>query len=154
MQQVSWLMPVAMLPGIGLLILSTAARYGQIHGEIHHLFVHPNLSKGFLIHLKNRATLFRNALVGLYIGVGFLLLGSVAGAIVEILGFNEASGWVTVSFSFLCILTVLRSVLTLIRESRLSLEAVVHDLEALETKIDSKIQEEVFHGEKKEESHD
>jgi len=32
-----WLTPLLLLPGVALLIMSTSARYGQIHAELHHL---------------------------------------------------------------------------------------------------------------------
>ena len=29
--------PLVLLPGVALLVLSTSARYAQLHGEFHHL---------------------------------------------------------------------------------------------------------------------
>ncbi len=37
MDTVAWLTPLVLLPGVALLVLSTSARYGQIHQEFHHL---------------------------------------------------------------------------------------------------------------------
>ena len=33
----AWLTPLVLLPGVAMLVMSTSARYGQIHQEFHHL---------------------------------------------------------------------------------------------------------------------
>ena len=61
-----WLTPLILLPGVALLIISTSARFEQIHNEFHRLLEHPDdHSKIVARNLVLRSTLFRNALVNL-----------------------------------------------------------------------------------------
>ncbi len=79
METGTWLTPLVLLPGVAMLIMSTSARYGQIHQEFHRLVSErssrydPDTKS-----LMHRATLFRNALVGLYASVTALALGGTS----------------------------------------------------------------------------
>lgn len=60
---ITWIMPLLLLPGVGLLLLSTSARFGQLHAEVHQLFDDPVLgSMDVIRHLLQRARLFRYVL--------------------------------------------------------------------------------------------
>lgn len=67
----TWAAPLLILPGVGLLIASTSARYTRLHDELHHLGDHGGSHEG-LRELLWRGRLFRNALVGCYVAVMLL----------------------------------------------------------------------------------
>jgi hypothetical protein len=80
-----WLTPLILLPGVALLIMSTSARFGQVHAEFHHLLDHPDAHAEILSrHLVLRSTLFRNALISLYASVGLFALGSLLGGLLAL----------------------------------------------------------------------
>lgn len=65
----SWLTPLLFISAPALMILSPAARYAQLHGEIHFLQGHDHAGDGQDMCntvLLKRAIHFRNALVALY----------------------------------------------------------------------------------------
>jgi hypothetical protein len=118
-----WVTPLLLLPGVALLVLSTSIRYGQIHEEVHRLlgedYAH---AKGLAGHLIRRATLFRDALVCLYIAVSVLAFAALAGAATSI--WMRGSYWVTLSLTGVAILFLLYGSAQLLRESRLSLDVI------------------------------
>ncbi|MHC4080354.1 MAG: DUF2721 domain-containing protein [Planctomycetota bacterium] len=70
-----WLTPLILLPGVALLIMSTSARFGQIHAEFHHLLDHTDAHAEILSrHLVLRSALYRNALISLHASVGLFAL--------------------------------------------------------------------------------
>lgn len=76
----SWAAPLLVLPGVGLLIMSTSTRYIRLHDELHHVVEHGHMARNVAMLLR-RAKWFRNALVAAYISVMFLVLsGLVLGA--------------------------------------------------------------------------
>jgi len=119
-----WLTPLILLPGVAMLIMSTSARYAQIHSEIHHLLDENNSNAGKIIkHLLIRAKLFRNALVSLYSSAAFLALAGLVGCLSLI--WKEFSLESSVLFLIgLGILALLLATVELIRESILSLEII------------------------------
>ncbi len=58
-----WAVPLLLLPGVGLLIMSTSIRFGQLHQELHLQLEKKNA--GAVAHLRNRAGYFHTALVSL-----------------------------------------------------------------------------------------
>jgi hypothetical protein len=123
-----WLFPLILLPGVALIVMSTSARYAQIHEELHHIIEgQENISQIFLVHLKTRATYFRNALVALYVSVGLFAVGSIAGALMDFL--NGPSTVTVVILTCLGILCFIYASIELIRESVLSLRVIEHHLE-------------------------
>ncbi len=100
---VMWVTPLVLLPGVGLLIMSTANRFGQIHGEFHHYLheqhhsshtdrvhgsghAHRSSIRSTADVLWRRARLLRAALVSLYGASGLFALAGLIG------GLAEASG--------------------------------------------------------------
>ena len=116
-----WLTPLALLPGVALLVMSTAARFGQLHAELHHHLDHGR-GKGLPGRLFDRAVLLRNALVSLYVAVGCLSLASLVGGV--------AALWMddvlvpVVALTALSVLCVACASVLLIRESRMLLEII------------------------------
>lgn len=76
-----WFTPLLILPGVALLILSTAIRYTQIHAEVHHtLECDKSEDTKYMLHiLLVRCIRFRNALVALYVSAGLLTAASFFG---------------------------------------------------------------------------
>lgn len=76
--EIVWLAPILILPSLGLLIVSTSARFGTLHDEIHHWLdgAHDSavIEKAYLV---ARARHFRNALVVLYSGILVFICASL-----------------------------------------------------------------------------
>ena len=124
---VSWILPLVLLPGVALLIMSTSVRYGQIHSELHHILESQEaVSTMFHDHLLRRATFFRNALVALYVSVAVFAIGSISGAIAELL--QGPGNWLVIIFTCIGILCLIGAAVELIRESILSLQVIDHHL--------------------------
>jgi len=119
-----WLTPLLFLPGVALLILSTPVRYGQIHGEIHHLLESgkDEYTKELTSQLFRRSRLFRNALITFYVCVGLLAVASILGGLLNAVGM-----WADILVMIMTCLGVLFMLLAtifLIRESILSLDII------------------------------
>ncbi|NNG17666.1 MAG: DUF2721 domain-containing protein [Gemmatimonadales bacterium] len=118
-----WLTPLVLLPGVALLVVSTASRYSQLHQELHHVLGRPEGASPRLVEaLLKRGTLFRNALVGLYFSISTFVLAALFGGVTA-LWFAEST-WVVQALTLLGILGVLYSALQLTRESMLSLHII------------------------------
>ena len=88
-----WLTPLLILPGVGLLIMSTSARYAQIHTEVHHLLHEPGERGAALAkQLYRRSKLFRNALVSLYLSVSLFVMAGLIGGFVALWGIDAYWG--------------------------------------------------------------
>jgi len=126
----TWLTPLVLLPGDAMLVMSTSARYGQIHQEFHHLVAEKvrreDLHSTSLMH---RAILFRNALVGLYASVASLALGSMVGGLASLL--SAESVWLVQGLTVLGVLALVYSAVQLVRESVLSLHVLRRHREQL-----------------------
>ncbi len=119
----AWLTPLVLLPGVALLVLSTSARYAQIHEEFHHLLGHADADvAAHARQLWHRAALFRDALVGLYVSVGLLAIAGTVGGVTS-LWFAE-SAWLVLALTVGGVLAVVFSSVQLIRESALSLDVL------------------------------
>lgn len=128
-----WLTPLILLPGVALLIVSTSARYGRIHDEIHHLFEHEReASPDAVSRLRQRARLYRDALLSLYICVGLFSLSSLFGMIV-LAGVHSAD-WVGAGILIVGIAFLFAATVQLIRESILSLEIIRDHLDHFENR--------------------
>lgn len=123
-----WVSPVVLVSGVGLLILSTSTRYGQIHAELRELIrdAHDGAFAGDTVevlqrHLRARTRLLLQALFGLYLSVGFLITGSLVGVLSAIWSFSHVP---VIILTCAGILGVVYSALQLIRESRIFLHTV------------------------------
>jgi hypothetical protein len=124
--EVTFILPLVLLPGVALLIVSTSTRCGQLHDEIHR-FLEKGGGKGET-HLRQRARRFRNALVALYLCVSIFALTSLLGVILEVMGLS--SRWPIVVLTGLGCGCLLYAAYQLVRESYLSLEGLEEDLTA------------------------
>lgn len=133
MDQVIWLVPLLIMPGIALLINSTAMRYAQIHDEVHHLLGHENEKADVCaFQLQTRARLFRNSLVGLYLCVNLLAVGSIAGAVADFTDQNPE--WIVLGFACMAVICLVYTSVELIRESLLSLKIVNQHLQQVQNR--------------------
>ncbi len=118
-----WVTPLLLLPGVALLIVSTAARFGQIQDEFHHLLDHEEQhAKIIARRLVRRAHYYRNALASFYISVVFFTLGGLLGG-VAITVYPDAT-WIVKILSIVGIGAVVFGALTLFWESTLSLRVI------------------------------
>ncbi|MFQ5399543.1 MAG: DUF2721 domain-containing protein [Anaerolineae bacterium] len=118
-----WLTPLILLPGVALLVLSTSIRYGQIHSEFHHLLKdNSDTAKTIARHLLARSILFRNALFGLYISVGFFSIASLIGGVASM--FARDFDLIVVALTFVGILGLVFASVELIQESVTSLRII------------------------------
>ena len=116
-----WLTPIILLPGVALLIASTSGRFGQIQTEFHRLLDHPDAHSRIIArHLMRRSSLFRNALVSLYLSVGLFGMGSLLGGVVNL--WRPQSLWVVGGLTIAGIACVVYAASQLIRESLLCLQ--------------------------------
>jgi hypothetical protein len=92
-----WAAPLLLIPGVGLLILSTSARFGQLHQELHR-----QRDEGHshaVEHLCRRARLLHSALVSLYVSVAVLAFSSLLGTLAN--RWFAAWRWIPESMTFL-----------------------------------------------------
>ncbi len=114
-----WITPLALLPGVALLILSTSTRFGHLHSEIHHL---RHEKQPIPDHLIKRARYFNNALSLLYASVIFFALGALFG------GFSTLSVdtfyWVVIILLCFGILAIVAASFYLFNESRTAFKII------------------------------
>lgn len=115
------LVPIGMLPGIGLLILSTSSRYWTVVSDL--LDMSAEQCGGSAATLeRRRARLFRNALVSLYVAAAFASASALIGSTLSMLGY---SGGPTAAIgAAVAIGCIVFASIELIRESKLSLHIV------------------------------
>jgi hypothetical protein len=132
-----WLTPLILLPGVTLLIVSTSARFGQLHTEFHRLLDHPDAHAKILSrHLLRRSRLFRDALVALYASVGLFALGSLLGGVINL--WRPESLWVVGGATMIGIGCIVYAAVQLVREALVCLQVVVDHTEQLQNATDAK----------------
>ncbi|MEO1023816.1 MAG: DUF2721 domain-containing protein [Bacteroidota bacterium] len=121
-----WLSPLLLIPGAGLMIMSTSARYAQIHNEMHHLLEHQHGNDEHMHmvakELMGRSVLFRNALVCLYASITFLAVAGLVGAMFT--AFGVSSFLIVLCLTGFGIGCLVLAALILIRESIKSLSII------------------------------
>ncbi|MBT8400428.1 MAG: DUF2721 domain-containing protein [Rhodothermia bacterium] len=117
-----WLTPLILLPGVGMLILSTSSRYNRLHDEVHDVIDHDSHATIPMGQLLTRGRLFRNALVALYTCVALFSLASLLGVVAEEIG--AGSEWVVLSLLILGIASLSLAAILLIREALLSFRVI------------------------------
>lgn len=120
---ITWLMPLLLLPGVALLIMSTSMRYGHLREEMHRLkSEHIDASIIAAGDMRRRARMLRDALTSLYVAVALFVTGSLFGAIVDFM--RASSEAFIVIFAGSGIVFLIYASVELIRESRLSLKVI------------------------------
>ncbi|MGF1465275.1 MAG: DUF2721 domain-containing protein [Sandaracinaceae bacterium] len=108
-----WLQPLLLLPGVALLTVSTSARYGQLHAEVHRLVEQGETAP--LEQILARAAHFRNALVLLYLSVALLSLCALAVGMVS--HWPTVSWWIATVLVGTSVVAVMGAALELVREA-------------------------------------
>jgi hypothetical protein len=70
-----WAAPLLLIPGVGLLVLSTSARFGQLHQEL--LRQQSEGRSRAVTHLRQRARLLHSALVSFYVSVAVINFAAI-----------------------------------------------------------------------------
>ncbi|MCA9398603.1 MAG: DUF2721 domain-containing protein [Sinomicrobium sp.] len=118
-----WLTPILILPGVALLIISTANRFGEIQREFHHLLNHPEFHGEIIARfLVKRSRYYRDALVSLYLSVLLFSFASLLGGVINFL-FPKVL-WLIGTLILLGIFSLSFATIQLLRESRLSLTVI------------------------------
>lgn len=130
-----WLTPILLLPGVALLTVSTAHRFGQIQAEFHRLLNRPDRHAQIVTRsLVARARLYRDALASLYASVTLFALGSLLGGVVNL--WRPQSLWIVGGLTIAGIAAIVFSAVQLFRESLLSLQVVEEQSDAILESLD------------------
>ena len=116
-----WVTPLLLLPGVALLVMSTQARYGQLHAEMHRLLEHHHDDDMLAHDLLRRGRLFRNALVCLYGACALFGLGAFLGGLAEGTADMTKAEVVAYPLTLIGVLLLVAASLMLVREAMLSL---------------------------------
>lgn len=126
-----WLTPLILLPGVALLIMSTSARFWQIHEEFHRLLERPDdHSKIISRQLLRRGRLLRNALVCLYTSVGLFSIGSLLGGFINL--WAPSLLWLIGGITLIGIAALVSASAQLIRESLVCMNVIADDSRKVE----------------------
>lgn len=118
-----WAAPLLLIPAVGLLVLSTSTRFGQLHEEYRrHRGEHDSLA---LKHLCKRAGLMHSALVSFYTSVAVLAFASLLGTLSD--RWFKSLTWIPQAMTLLGVVLILFSAIQLIRESRLLMTVILDD---------------------------
>lgn len=116
-EMTSWATPLLLLPGVGLLVMSTSARYARLHDELHRHIHAKACTTPTMQRLLLRASLFRFALLALYGSCSLLALSGLSGAI----GMPAAVPGGMLGVGVLCLVA---ATLVLMRETSVSLDVI------------------------------
>jgi ABC-type glycerol-3-phosphate transport system permease component len=129
-EEASWLTPLLLLPGVAILIASTATRSSEVHAEIHRLLQETSdAAKTCAQHELQRSRYFRNALFSLYVSVGLFTLTCLIGGILHT--WLQVSTIVEVILTILGVLSALYAALQLAREALVSSDTIQAHVEEL-----------------------
>ena len=106
-----WAAPLLLIPGVGLLVLSTSARFGQLHQELHRQ--RDNRHSHAVKHLCRRARLLHSALVSFYGSIAVLAFSSLLGTLAN--RWFETLKWIPEAMTFLGVAVITYAVIQLIR---------------------------------------
>lgn len=118
-----WAAPLLLLPGVGLLILSTSIRFGKLHEELQLRRGQGQLTA--VAHLCRRARFFHIALVSLYISVALLALSSLLGSLAN--RWFTSLTWIPEAIMLLGFAVIAFAAIQLILESRMLMTAILDD---------------------------
>ena len=126
-----WLTPLIFLPGVALLIMSTSARFWQLHEEFHRLLERPDdHAKIVARQLVRRGTLFRDALLCLYMSVGLFSIGSLLGGFINLWIPNFL--WLVGGITLFGIAALVFASVQLIRESLICMSVITDSSSKIE----------------------
>ncbi len=115
------------ISGIGLLLLSTSARYGQLEAQLKEISgQRGDRARHLIASLSARARHFRLATQSLYASIGLLSGGVLLGS--ALYPFTQWAGPLVLVTTAVAHVFVFCAVIALLRESRLSIEVFEHQV--------------------------
>jgi hypothetical protein len=134
-ETVSWVTPLLILPGVGLLLVSTSARYEAVHAEIHRLLEERSKQSGdCAAHEFHRARILRIAMVSLYAAASLLSASGLAAALtIWWLASLHRRAWLLLVGGVSCLVV---SSLALVRESAVSFSVVEAHAREIESRCE------------------
>jgi len=123
-----WLIPLSLIPGIAILIVSTSLKYNQARKEILKLITEKKDSerKSRRINNLKRHLYFRNAFISFYISIVFLVLASLIGTLADKITNLNLLTMILICLAALC---VVYSAIQLILESLIATRVVKESVE-------------------------
>ena len=123
LEAASWIAPLLLIPGVGLLLVSTSARYDALHTEIHQLLHDTSkAAQGCAEHVVTRAKILQTAMFCLYITIMLLSGAGLLGALADWrYGSLGQLAWLLMASA---VFFVFLASLALIRESIISLRII------------------------------
>lgn len=100
----SWIIPLTFIPAVGLIIMSTSARFSALSVELNKLLAQQDANPQVIKKQIKRSRLFNNALVSLYVAVASFSMGALLGGLSEQL--PDISHWalmISVCMGVLCL---------------------------------------------------
>lgn len=119
------LQPVVLISGVGLLILSTTARFGQLEAQVNRLAGAGDDGGGTLMrHLLSRARKFRFALMSLYASAALLAGTTLLGGVLSLV--SSLAVPLTQVLTCFAVVWIFTALVALLAESRLAIETLEH----------------------------
>ncbi len=122
---ISWATPLLVLPGVGLLVMSTSVRFARLHDELHRHLHDMQCAPRTVERLLLRGRLFRNALMSLYGAVALLAIAGLAGGV-------EAPEAVSSSLLAAGVFLLVVAAGFLMRETTISLEVIEQEVRGIQ----------------------
>ena len=136
MNALELLIPLTYIPGVALLIISTTQRFTEVNKTIHDFSAEECKLKTERVRQElRRAHLFRNSLLGLYLGIAFFSLGSLVAFLVTNMGIETSKKVLEVA-TVLGVACIVIAVSKLALESILSLDIIKRHAKQHEDKTD------------------
>ena len=124
-----WAAPLLLIPGVGLLLISTSSRFGQLHQELLRQIREQNSEA--VRHLCQRARLIHSAMVSLYVSIAVLACSSLLGTLAN--RWFATLKWIPEVMTFVGVAIITYAAIQLIRESRLLITVILDDAEGEST---------------------
>jgi len=123
-----WLIPLSLIPGIAILIISTSLQNNQARSEILKLIMEKKDSerKSRMINNLMRHLYFRNAFISFYISIVFLVLASLIGTLADKITNLNLLTMILICLAALC---VVYASIQLILESLIATRVVKESVE-------------------------
>ncbi len=99
----SWIFPITILPGAGLLIMSTTNLIHSLSEEIDHLHHHHDNNTELIFKKINQLDLLNKALVGFYVSAGAFTLAGIMLGLIKIINISEPIGFLIIGGGVLLI---------------------------------------------------
>lgn len=139
MEIMSWVQPLLLLPGVGLLLMSTSFRFESVHAEIHALLRSDMAGvSDCALHSSVRGRLLVLAMVLLYLATASFGVSGLFGAL-EDRATGHGGGWWVVLLAAGVVALVLAAVILVI-ESWVTARVIVHHAREIQrggTKVES-----------------